>query len=85
MKTVYFIILAIIFYLGTSAAQSVNPDSTKTSNIQMLTVTDCIKIALENNHKIKAAKYGVEIAKAQKKQAELGNTANRFKCGSDFE
>lgn len=40
--------------------------------IKTLSLNDCIKIALENNHKIKAARENISIAKAQKKQAESG-------------
>ncbi len=72
MKTVYIIFLAVIYYLGTCAAQSVNSDSINSNNIKSYSLANCINIALENNHKIKAAKYGVEIAKAKKKQAESG-------------
>ena len=70
MKSAFIIILTSIVYFGTSTAQSINSDSIKSSNIKSLTLDNCLKIALENNHKIKAAKYGVEVAKAQKKQAE---------------
>lgn len=39
---------------------------------KVLTLNDCIKIALKNNHKIKATEEDINIAEAQKKQAESG-------------
>lgn len=40
--------------------------------VKVLTLNDCIKIALENNHRIKASREDINIAEAQKKQAESG-------------
>ncbi len=70
MKTL--ILFLFILFCSNTFSQSDLPETGKSTEIKLLSLEDCIKTALENNHKIKAAKYGVEIARAQKKQAESG-------------
>ncbi len=41
-------------------------------NAETLSLNDCIKIALENNHNIKVSEEGIRIAEARKRQAESG-------------
>ncbi len=64
----------ILFVLNLSNIfpQEISQDSIKPEPLKTLSVIECIEIGLKNNHKIKAAKYGVEIAAARKKQAESG-------------
>ena len=52
--------------------QEISQDSTNNQFVKVLSLKSCIEIALENNHKMEASKEGVNIAAAQKKQAESG-------------
>jgi outer membrane protein TolC len=45
-------------------------DTTSNISKNILSLNDCIKIALENNHKIKSSKEEISISNARKKQAE---------------
>jgi outer membrane protein TolC len=64
----------IILFSFAAAFQYIIPqeDPSKNSDRKFLALNDCINIALENNHKIKASKQGIDIANTQKKQAESG-------------
>jgi outer membrane protein len=66
--------LMIILLFSFIALQSIYPQesSLKNNGGKLLSLNDCISIALENNHKIKASNQGIEIANSQKKQAESG-------------
>ncbi|MGA7722000.1 MAG: TolC family protein [Ignavibacteriaceae bacterium] len=45
-------------------------DSSAAISKKILSLNDCIKIAIDNNHKIKSSKEEISVANAQKKQAE---------------
>ncbi len=61
-----------ILNYSNSFPQEISQDSTNNQFVKVLSLKNCIEIALENNHKMDAAKEGVNIAAAQKKQAESG-------------
>jgi outer membrane protein len=63
-------IALLIMIIGISNTFSQETSSAISKKI--FTLNDCIKIALENNHKIRSSKEGVNVANAQKKQAESG-------------
>ncbi len=67
-------ISSFLFILNYSSSfpQEISQDSTITQFVKVLSLKNCLEIALENNHKIEAAKEGVNIAAARKKQAESG-------------
>ncbi len=71
-----FIIPLLIFFLFNAANNYTlglrDQSSDSTNNKKVLSLKECIQIALENNHKIKASSEGINIADAQKKQAESG-------------
>jgi outer membrane protein TolC len=75
-KTKIFVkIIMLAWVIFTTANYSQESSIQKTdSTIQkkILSLRDCITIALENNHSIKASKQGIDIAESQKKQAESG-------------
>lgn len=70
-----FLFFSILFFTN---IKDIYPQKTniKSSNdtlkIKPLSLNECIRIALENNHKIRAAREDILIATAQKKQAESG-------------
>ncbi len=70
-----FLFFSILFFTSIKYIypQEANIKSTTdTLKLKALSLNECIRIALENNHKIKAAKENILIATAQKKQAESG-------------
>jgi len=60
------ILLVTLIWSGNNFGQETSPDSAK----KILTLSDCLRIAMENNHKIKYSKEDVNIASSMKKQAE---------------
>ena len=70
MKIIFAVLIIILF--NNNFPQSVIAESSKVTDIPHYSLDECIKIGLEHNHKIKAAKFSLEAAKAQKKQAESG-------------
>ena len=72
-RIVFTILLISLLNPTTSCPQQIQlVDTAAQSQAKVLSLNDCIKIALENNHKIKASEQGVNIADARKKQAESG-------------
>lgn len=62
----YLVIICITYYTN-MFPQRIN---LPLSQIKILSLTECLSIALENNHKIKAQEQGILVSKARKKQAE---------------
>lgn len=65
-------LLVLILSFFKIFGQDILPEPGQKDSIKILSLTDCIQIAVENNHKIQASNEGINIAAAQKKQAESG-------------
>lgn len=65
------LLLVIIVNFTNGFPQEINSKQ-KQEQVKIFSLNDCLKIALENNHKIKAQKQGILISEARKKQAESG-------------
>ncbi len=68
-------ILKLIFLSLLLSLSSIKPQENLSSDLmqlKVLSLNECIDIALENNHKIKTSKYGISIAESQIEQSESG-------------
>ncbi len=68
-------VLKLIFLSLLLSLSTIKPQENLSSDLtqlKMLSLNECIDIALENNHKIKTSKYGISIAESQIEQSESG-------------
>lgn len=71
---IFLLVVSLTFALPSHGySQGKNQTSgIDSSKPEILSLKECIKIALESNHKIKASEEGIRIAEARRKQAESG-------------
>lgn len=74
ISPIHMLILIVFFnslsVQGQSAEEAIQK---KAEPKRTLTLKDCLLIAAENNHRLKAAGYSVQISESKKKQAESAN------------